>query len=94
MDIPKFLRQGSRQDAARPHPGGRFRGAVPGFHDVENFSRQRIAVFDFAELGENAFERGLAHQVAEAIDGIVGSHLAFAQDEDFGADLLDHLEHV
>ena len=46
------------------------------------------------KLRENAFERWLLHQVAQALDGVVRHHLALAQDQHRRADLLHHLQHV
>ena len=52
------------------------------------------AIVHLGQLCEDAFERRLAHQFAKAVDGVVGHHFAAAQDQDSGADLLHHFEHM
>ena len=63
-------------------------------HGVHDAIRHVGAIVHLGQLCEDAFERGLAHQFAKAFDRVVGHHLAAAQDQDGGTDLLDHLEHV
>ncbi len=63
-------------------------------HGGEDAFGDILAIIHLGQLREDAFERGLAHQVAQVLDGIVGHHLALAEDQDGGADLLHDLEDV
>src|SRR5262249_61896597 len=55
-------------------------GSTP--HRGDDTANNHAWVFLLGELRENAFERRLLHQVAQALDGVVRHDLPFAQDQD------------
>src|SRR5271157_2761545 len=81
----RYRRSAARSGAAIRNSARAFRGAVPScLHDLEDLACHRVAVFHLRQLREDAFERWLAHQFAQPIDGIVRHHFALAQDDDAG----------
>ena len=98
VDVLKFLREGVGESAIKAEAGGDGRGGHPDGgrrgHGIDDAVGDLLAVIDLRELGEDGFERGLLHKVAEMLDGIVGGDFALAEDEDGGADFLHHFEDV
>jgi hypothetical protein len=74
------------------------RGALPTpsaeIHDVEDAIRHVVAIVHLGQLREDAFQRWLAHEFAEAFNRVVRRHVAVAQDQNLGADLFDNLENM
>ena len=75
-------------------PGFRLAAPSAVIHDVEDAIRHIVAIVYLGQLREDAFQRGLAHEFAKAFNGVVRHHLAAAQNQDRGADLLDNLQYV
>src|SRR5690349_1570492 len=63
-------------------------------HGGDNAADQAARVFLLGQLRENSFERGLLHQVAQALNGVVRHDFSFAQYDHGRTDFLDDFEHV
>jgi len=98
VDVFEFLRERVGESAIEAQAGGDGRGGHADGgrrgHGIDDAVGDFLAVIDLRELREDTFERGLLHEVAEMLDGIVGGDFALAEDEDGGADFLDDFEDV
>ena len=100
VDVLEFMREPVGQAAIQGQAGGdrRIVAATERVPRKPMASTMRFATSSpsstCGQLREDAFQRGLAHQFAKALDGIVGHHLAIAKDQHRGADLLDDFQNV
>src|SRR6185295_6041088 len=63
-------------------------------HGGENAGHHAARIFLLGELRKDAFEGWLLHEIAQALDGVIGHDFPVAQDQDRRADLLHNFEHV